>query len=189
MHDEEFSTIPIIGNIHLYQGALEAMQQRRQAKSTISLYLTFIRDNITTQARGIYLQNLLQPLLGGLPVNNIPDGREVLGLAVLVLQVVGVLPGVNAKDRAELADDGVLVGVGLDADVAGLHVLHQPCPAGALDTGKRGVELALQLVERTVGLVNLGGKGARWGLTAALGLGSEVLPEEGVVCVSACCGL
>jgi hypothetical protein len=94
----------------------------------------------------ISLKNLLQPLLRRLPVNNIPHSREVLGLAVLVLQVVGVLPGINTKNGAELADDGVLVGVGLDADVAGLHVLHQPRPAGALDAGERGVELALQLV-------------------------------------------
>jgi hypothetical protein len=132
------------------------------------------------------LKNLLQPLLSRLPVDNIPYSREVLGLAVLVLQVVGVLPGVDAKDGAELANDGVLVGVGLDADVAGLHVLHQPCPAGALDAGERGVELALQLVERAVGLGDLGGESTGWGLAAALGLRGEVLPEEGVVCVSAC---
>ena len=96
-----------------------------------------------------------------------------------------MLPGINTKDGAELANDGVLVGVGLDADVAGLHVLHQPRPAGALDAGERGVELALQLVERAVGLGDLGGEGTRWGFAAALRLGGEVLPEESVVCVSA----
>lgn len=128
--------------------------------------------------------NLLQPLLSRLPVDNVPDGREVLGLAVLVLQVVCVLPGVNAEDRAELADHGVLVGVGLDANVAGLHVLHQPCPAGALDAGQSGVEFALQLIERAVGVVDLGCESAGWGLTAALGLGRKVLPEKSVVDVS-----
>jgi hypothetical protein len=95
-----------------------------------------------------------------------------------------VLPGVNAEDGTELADHGVLVGVCLDADVAGLHVLHQPCPAGALDTGESGVELALQLLERAVGVVDLLGESAGWGLAAALGLGCEVLPEEGVVDIS-----
>ena len=129
--------------------------------------------------------DLLQPLLSRLPVDNVPDGREVLGLAVLVLEVVCVLPGVNAEDGAVLADHGVLVGVGLDADVAGLHVLHQPGPAGALDAGESGVELALQLLERAVGVVDLLGESAGWGLTAALGLGCEVLPEESVVDVSA----
>ena len=96
-----------------------------------------------------------------------------------------MLPGVDAEDGAELADDGVLVGVGLDADVAGLHVLHQPGPAGALDAGERGVELALQLLERAVGVVDLLGESAGWGLAAALGLGGKVLPEEGVVDISA----
>jgi hypothetical protein len=135
----------------------------------------------------IYLSHhLLQPLLGSLPVDNIPNGREVLGLAILVLQVVRVLPGINTKDRAELANDWVLVGVGLDADVAGLHVLHQPRPARALDTRERSIELALQLIERAVGLGDLCGEGAGWGLAATLGLGGEVLPEESVVCVSAC---
>lgn len=95
-----------------------------------------------------------------------------------------MLPGVNAEDGAELADHGVLVGVCLDADVAGLHVLHQPGPAGALDAGESGVELALQLLERAVGVVDLLGESAGWGLAAALGLGCEVLPEEGVVDVS-----
>ena len=96
-----------------------------------------------------------------------------------------MLPGINTKDGAELANDGVLVGVGLDADVAGLHILHQPRPAGALDAGERGVELALQLVERAVGLGDLGCESAGWGFAAALRLGGEVLPEESVVCVSA----
>lgn len=97
-----------------------------------------------------------------------------------------MLPGVDAEDGAELADDGVLVGVCLDADVAGLHVLHQPGPSGALDAGERSVELALQLLERAVGVVDLLREGAGWRLAAALGLGGEVLPEESVVDVSAC---
>jgi hypothetical protein len=32
---------------------------------------------------------LLEALLSGLPVNDVPDGLEVLGLAVLVVEVVG----------------------------------------------------------------------------------------------------
>ena len=112
------------------------------------------------QMKVLHNITLLQPLLSRLPVDNVPDGREVLSLAVLVLKVVCVLPSVNAENRAELADHGVLVGVCLDADVAGLHVLHQPCPAGALDAGESGVELALQLVERAVGVVDLLGESA-----------------------------
>ena len=152
----------------------------------VRVHVTFYSWQDILYKNSIHLSSqLLQPLLSRLPVNNIPDSREVLGLAVLVLQVVRVLPGINTKDGAELANDGVLVGVGLDADVAGLHILHQPRPAGALDAGERGVELALQLVERAVGLGDLGGESAGWGFAAALRLGGEVLPEESVVCVSA----
>lgn len=96
-----------------------------------------------------------------------------------------MLPSVNSKDGAELANDGVLVGVGLDANVASLHVLHQPRPAGALDASQSGVELALELIERAVGVVDLLCESAGGRLTAALGFGCEVLPEEGVVYVSA----
>ena len=69
----------------------------------------------------------LKALLGGLPVDYIPDGLEVLGLAVLVLEandfvssysrpqecakylLVSVLPGINAEDGSELPDDRVLI--------------------------------------------------------------------------------
>lgn len=67
-----------------------------------------------------------EALLNGLPVDDIPDGREVLDLAVLVLEammwsvladscmewgflLVGVLPSVNAEQRLELTDNRVLV--------------------------------------------------------------------------------
>jgi hypothetical protein len=52
---------------------------------------------------------LLVPLGGRLPVDNIPDGTEVLSLAVLVLEIVGVLPRINTHDGHVLADNRVLV--------------------------------------------------------------------------------
>lgn len=38
---------------------------------------------------------LLKALGNGAPVDNVPNGAEVFGLSVLVLEVVRVLPGVN----------------------------------------------------------------------------------------------
>lgn len=61
-----------------------------------------------------------------------------------------MLPCVDTENRSILPHDGVLVRVGLDQDLAGLVVLHEPCPATALDTRKRGVELALEVSERSV---------------------------------------
>lgn len=92
----------------------------------------------------------LETLLGGLPVEHIPDGLEVLGLAVLILQVVCVLPCIDTQNGSVLAHNRVLVCVRLDQDLAGLVVLHEPRPSTALDTRKRRVELALEVGERAV---------------------------------------
>lgn len=83
-----------------------------------------------------YAQRLSKSLLSSLPVQHIPDGLEVLGLAVLVLQVVGVLPSINTQDWGELASDWVLVGVVLDRNLSGLSVLDQPSPSGTLQAGE-----------------------------------------------------
>ena len=103
---------------------------------------------------------LLEALLGSLPVDNIPDGVEVLGLLVLVLEVVGVLPSVNTEDRSELTNNGILVCVGSDLNGTSLGVLDQPSPAGALDTGQSGVELLLHAIEAAVVGVDGLGEGA-----------------------------
>ena len=97
-------------------------------------------------------QRLSKSLLSSLPVQHIPDSLKVLGLAVLVLQVIGVLPSINTQDWGELASDWVLVGVVLDRELASLGVLDQPCPSGSLEAGEGGVERALELVEGAVGL-------------------------------------
>jgi hypothetical protein len=65
----------------------------------------------------------LQPLLDRLPINHVPDRREVLRLPVLVLQVVRMLPRINTQERRELPHDRVLVGVRPDLDLARLVVL------------------------------------------------------------------
>jgi hypothetical protein len=132
-----------------------------------------------------YVQHLLETLLGRLPVDNVPDGLEVLCFAVLVLQVVCVLPGIHTQDGPELSNDGVLVGIRLDAHAARLGVLDQPRPPASLDAGEGDVELLLERVQAAVRVVDGRCEGAGRGLAAALGGGREVLPEEGVVDVAA----
>jgi len=97
---------------------------------------------------------LRKSLLRSLPVKDVPDRLEVLGLAVLVLEVIGVLPSIDAQNGGKLANNWVLVGVGLDRDAAGVVVLHEPCPAAALDAGKGSVEGALELGEGAVGVLD-----------------------------------
>ena len=90
-----------------------------------------------------------EALSDGLPVDDIPDGIKVLCLAVLVLQVVGVLPGVNAEQRDERSSDGVLVGARHQAQRAALLVLDQPCPAAALNPSQSRICLLPERVKGT----------------------------------------
>jgi hypothetical protein len=120
---------------------------------------------------------LLEALLSRLPVDDIPDGLKVFGLAVLVIKVVSVLPRINTEDGLELANNGILVCVCPDLDGTSLCVLNQPRPAGTLDACECGVELLLELVETAVGIVDGPSERTRWRLTAALRGRCQILPE------------
>lgn len=114
-----------------------------------------------------------------------------------------MLPGVDSQKRLQVAGDGVLVGASDEAEVSGRLVLDEPGPAGALDAGEGGVGLLLEVVEGGkvlldgglyIPLVNSSSsivycaptyqKLALGLTTAALAVGGEVLPEEGVVDVA-----
>ena len=92
-----------------------------------------------------------------------------------------MLPSINTEEGLVLADNGVLVGVGADADLASLLVLDEPGPATALNASKGSVELVLELIKAAVGAINGLGERARGRLTTTGALGGQVLPEEGVV--------
>jgi len=96
-----------------------------------------------------------------------------------------MLPGVNAEERLVLANDRVLVGICLDADVACLRVLDEPCPAAALNSSESRVELLLHVIETTICAVDSLGQLAGWRLSTTLVLWRKVLPEQGVVEVTA----
>ena len=96
-----------------------------------------------------------------------------------------VFPRVNTQERLVLPNDRVLVGVWLNANLAGLGVLHKPYPAAALDAGKSGIELLLELVQTAVRLINGFGQTAGRRITTTLVLGGEVLPEQSVIPVPA----
>lgn len=98
----------------------------------------------------------LQPLLYRLPVDHIPDGREVFCLAVLVLQVIGMLPGINTQKWRVLADHRVLVGIRPDLDLASFVVLDEPCPSAPLDACQRSIELGLEGRKVAIGCLDCG---------------------------------
>lgn len=65
-----------------------------------------------------------------------------------------MLPSINTQNWTELSDNWVLVGVGLDGDLAGLVVLDEPGPSGALDASEGGVEGTLELLEGAERVIN-----------------------------------
>lgn len=119
----------------------------------------------------------LDPLGDKVPVDSIPELGEVLSLPVLVVDVPGVLPGVDAKDWESLVLDRVSgVGVLVDGDALVL-VDGEVAPAAAEDGGGLLGELVLELLEVAEVLVDEIGHASRDGLL----LGGEALPEEAVV--------
>src|SRR5262245_10410373 len=64
------------------------------------------------------------------PVHDVPPGVDVVGPAVLILQIVGVLPHVEAEhDFLAFHQRAVLVGAALDGELAAL--IDHPRPAAA----------------------------------------------------------
>jgi hypothetical protein len=116
------------------------------------------------------------------PVDNVPPGSEIFWTAVVVFQIVGVLPNVVAEDgEMALRNRAVLIGRGHDVHVS-TWLASEPDPSGAelLDAGF--VELGLEIFEVTESFGDGLGDRAR-GIATAFGL--HDLPEHGVVDVAA----
>ena len=77
------------------------------------------------------------------PVDDLPDVLEVLGSRILVVQVVSVLPDVDADDGyevgADVGDRVLVVGLTVGEHISAL-VVDEPAPAGALDSRSSLVE-------------------------------------------------
>src|ERR1039457_1615428 len=119
------------------------------------------------------------------PVDYVPPRGEVIGAAVLVLEVVGVLPNVVAEDGVEtLAQRRVLIRGGDDLELAALA--HEPSPAGAELLGCGLIESLLEGVKVAEIFCDLGGDsaGGRAADSGRAGRTHEV-PECGVVGVAA----
>src|SRR5690348_873692 len=88
-------------------------------------------------ARTLFSRELLravEPVLDFLPVDGVPPRGQIIGPAVLILQVVGVLPYVDPQHR-KLAfhDRAVLVRRRDDVHLA--DAFDEPRPAGAEASG------------------------------------------------------
>src|SRR5262249_4341432 len=82
----------------------------------------------------------------GTPVHYLPPRRDVVGAAVLVAEVIGVLPDIQAEDRAAADHEwGVLIGGGFDGKRS-VGLDDEPDPAAAEQGRGGGRKLLFELV-------------------------------------------
>jgi len=97
-----------------------------------------------------------------------------------------VLPDVNADDGdevgAEVRDGVLVIGLTIGKDIRAL-VVHEPSPAGALDSGRSLVESCAELVHAAPALDERVVKGTALG-EVTVGLWAEGVPEERMVDVT-----
>ena len=114
-----------------------------------------------------------------MPVDRAPEGINVRGTIVLVVDVVGVFPDIASEDGLDLFSQRVAGVVGLhNLQLARLGVLDEPGPTGAEVADGGGGEFLLELFERTEGRLDFFSDAARGFSTTSGGHG---LPVEGVV--------
>src|SRR6266480_4117182 len=82
-----------------------------------------------------YTQQELTPAAGLLvatrnliPVDYIPPGIKVLGTAILVFEIVGMLPDIVAHHRIQTIHERAILVCGRDNLELSTRVEHKPCP-------------------------------------------------------------
>lgn len=119
----------------------------------------------------------VEALLNLGPVHHAPPRGDIFGAAVLILQIIRVLPDVQAHDRKVAFHHGAVL-IGCRNNLDAFAVLDKPGPAGAETPGGRGAELFLECVETAERGVNRARDVAG---RAAAGAGSEDGPEHRVI--------
>ena len=95
------------------------------------------------------------------PVDDLPEGGEMGGAAILVIQIVCVFPDVEGEEGVEAFGDGV-VGAGfLGDDQSTVFLCGEPYPAAAEEGDAFGFELGFEGVEGAPLLLDLSGKRSR----------------------------
>src|SRR3954451_20448742 len=98
--------------------------------------------------RTLLAARLLVALADLVPVHDVPPRLEVVRALVLVLEVVGVLPDVDAEQGGlPCGDRRVRVGRARDLEATARPVVDEPGPAAAELADAGGVHLLLELVE------------------------------------------
>jgi len=129
----------------------------------------------------LLLNRRLVALVDFFPVDYVPPGLQVFGAAVVVFEVVGVLPDVVAEDGMKALRYGIVLVRGAEDFYFSLSVSCQPDPSAAELGHTGGVEFFLKSLEVTESLLDCLGDGAA-GVASAFRL--HDVPEHGVVDVA-----
>src|ERR1700730_17615170 len=81
------------------------------------------------------------------PVHYVPPGFDVVGAAVLVVQVVGVLPNIAAQDRRVAVHQRAVLVLRRNPFKFSALVFDQPRPAAAETADTGGGEFFFELIE------------------------------------------
>ncbi len=119
----------------------------------------------------------LESGVDGVPVDDLPEGGEVVGAAVLIVEIVGVLPDVEGEEWLEVVKEGVVGVWFLGDDEFAVGVLAEPYPAGAEEGGAFLLELFLESLEGAEVACNHVG----YGTSAVVVGGAELVEIHGVV--------
>ena len=136
--------------------------------------------------RSIYLFGSSKSLLDDVPIHDVPNSVDVIRSDVAVINIICVFPNVNTEKRDKTSSglERILIGAGGNLKTAGLGVETKPTPSTSLhgDGGRRHLLLHLLHSTERFGDGSLQGTA---GLDRAGSLGGKVLPEQGVVQMTA----
>src|SRR5258705_7047001 len=119
----------------------------------------------------------VKPLLGFLPVHHVPPGVEVIRAAVLILEVIGVLPHIHA-DHRKLSFHHRRILIRGRRDFNARTGLQKPGPSGPEPAYPGSIEFFLERIEASESRVDGRGEVAHWRPAFAR---SHNLPEHRVV--------
>ena len=94
-------------------------------------------------------RGLFVTLVDDLPVDELPEGSEMVGTTVLIIHIVSVLPNVEGEQWAESASDRVLCVWFLSDDEFAICVGRKPNPSRTEEGGAFLCEFLLESFETT----------------------------------------
>lgn len=112
------------------------------------------RNSIITQGHATYQWQWLE-LFGSVarfndvPVDDLPDGSQMVGTAVLIVEIVGMFPHVDAHERLEVMTNGVAAVHFLRDDKLTVFVGGEPHPTRTEECSTLLLEFLLEGIKRT----------------------------------------